>query len=295
MANKYFYLKLGKGNKDAEDCLSGQKYFKKPCAAIYFGNERVNDLLKDIGNIQAINFCKVSLPKNRKDTYILIINNGKLWIAQPKSEVSEFQISKNEIHKVFELTFIKKEVPLSSVPPVLASINANRYLSSGTFRQIRKRGNIKAIRAVLNKEIPQKYYTEKYKKAQYLLECLSSTELETLIAKIFEANGCFVPAYRGGNMKDIDLFVHNHSSQNINIDGLKIKHHSAVSIQVKINIKTTEKIYSNYSISLNNKNIPNHFNAEWILKNLKAKKNVADWLKLSLSWLSKDYLKYFNI
>lgn len=295
MANRYYYLKIGKGNKDAESCLSGKAYLKKPCAVIYFGKQKIKDLLKGNGNKQAINFCRESLPEKRKDVFIIIINNGLLWIAQPNSIVKEFPDNGQDIPKVIELKIVKKEIHLSKIPLILASINANRFISSGTFRQIKKRGNIKAIRMVLNKSIPEKYYTEKYAKSKYLLECLSSTELETLIAKIFESRGCFVPAYHGGNMKYIDLVIKNNSSKIIDISGIKIKRNAAISIQVKTQINKKEKYFSDYTISLNDRDAPNHFNADWILQNVRADKNIAKWLKLSLSWLPKDYLKCFNI
>ena len=39
------------------------------------------------------------------------------------------------------------------------------------------------------------------------LKTLSSVQLETLVVKIFEKNGAFIPAWRGGTLKDIDIIA----------------------------------------------------------------------------------------
>lgn len=58
--------------------------------------------------------------------------------------------------------------------------------------------------------------------------------LETLVARLFEAKGCFVPAHHGGMMKDIDLFAHNDTSKPIRVGPLKIPASRSVSIQIKL-------------------------------------------------------------
>ena len=68
---------------------------------------------------------------------------------------------------------------------------------------------------------------------RHLLECLGSVELETLVAKVFEAAGCFVPAYRGGCIQDLDLFAHNYRAVDIELDGLVVPAGERISIQVK--------------------------------------------------------------
>jgi hypothetical protein len=113
----------------------------------------------------------------------------------------------------------------------LAGINSNAYIGRGTFREITHIGNIYAICATLRIPYPNLDTSKTY--FQKLLGCLSSVELETLTAKIFEANGCFVPAYRGGTIKDIDLFIHNHSNNSIDLDGLILPSNSRKTIQVK--------------------------------------------------------------
>jgi hypothetical protein len=66
---------------------------------------------------------------------------------------------------------------------------------------IKHYGNCKALNFMLTGITPEVDSFEHY------LRCLSSMEFETLIAKIFEEQGYFVPAYRGGTLRRYDLFA----------------------------------------------------------------------------------------
>jgi hypothetical protein len=61
----------------------------------------------------------------------------------------------------------------------------------------------------------------------------SSVGFETLIAKLLEVHGCFVPAYRGGCIQDVDLFAHNDGPHNLQMGGLTIAAGKSAAIQVK--------------------------------------------------------------
>jgi hypothetical protein len=62
---------------------------------------------------------------------------------------------------------------------------------------------------------------------------LSSVQFETLIAKLFEEQGCFVPAYRGGATQGIDIIAFNDSENEITVGHIGVPPGSPISIQVK--------------------------------------------------------------
>lgn len=293
----YYCLKIGKGNKLAKDWLSGKNPLHKPAAVIFFGHTKVNDLLRNKypKKKQAIEFCKSGWPSDRKNTTAVVISSGELWLVRPKSRVRDLKREKHNIPKAMEIKVLKRK-KLTDIPAVLANISTNRYLSSGTFREIDKtkyRGKIKAIRAVLGKSLSRSDRRKKHLNATDLFDCLSSVELETLVSKLFENKGCFVPAYRGGYLKDIDIFARNDSTKSINLDGISIAPKQTISIQVKTKIGKKEPIVADYFIALDTHKDDKSFDANWLLKQVKNSSSTKSWLLKSLSWLPKDFLKHY--
>ena len=70
-------------------------------------------------------------------------------------------------------------------------------------------GNIKALEYIL-KDKKEKVSVNSF--SEYL-ECLSPIEFETLIAKLKEEEGYYVPAYKGGMLKDYDLICKKNGQQ----------------------------------------------------------------------------------
>jgi len=127
---------------------------------------------------------------------------------------------------------------------------------------------------------------------RHLLECLGSVELETLVAKVFEAAGCFVPAYRGGCIQDVDLFAHNYRAVDIELDGLVVPAGERISIQVK----GTSRLNAcpdgvGCLIALDAPQSPRCFGENWLFTRAAYFPEVAEWLKLSLSWLPQNFVE----
>lgn len=245
-------------------------------------------------------------------TCILMIVDGHVILAEPNGKVEFMEsaclekfrnaesrnskkvdkVSKNKnlsIRKWVKLLPIHgiKRWNIKDVPTVLASIAVNRHYSSGTFRQIKNNGNIKAIEKLMNSKIRQEDYVDPVN----VFECLGSNELETLIAKLFEEKGCFVPAYRGGNMQGVDLFIHNNQSKEIDVAGISIPAQKKMSLQIKLAGETLEPPNGvDYLINLAPKNGSVRFNASWLAGALKESPKTSEWLKLSLDWLPPGYI-----
>ena len=167
-------------------------------------------------------------------------------------------------------------------------MTANRYYYSGTFREIKDAGNLNALQYVTNRPIS----TPAAPSLVNILECLSSFELETLVAKLLEEAGCFVPAYRGGNMKGADLFAYNDTNSVINLAGLNIPYgKKGVSIQVK---RSNKKLSNppagvDYLVGIKVKPGLNNFDHMWFLNSLNMHSATKNWLKRSLNWLPQTY------
>lgn len=291
-----FYLKIGSGNSLAVDWLAGKNPLGRPAAVIFFGRTTVEDIRNGNCNRQAKDFYESSLPQERDQTLIIVVGHGKAWFLKPAGEIVEYvpltdADAVQDIWKIMPVDIISTQ-RLSQIPPVLAGINANAYLSRGTYRKIKPWGNIKAIYCSLKMPLPMNHLQAKNCKAVHLLECLSSVELETLVAKVFEAAGCFVPAYRGGYIQDIDLFVHNDQSTKIRLGDLVIPAKGSLSIQVKgwTRLKTCPATVD----CLIGFRIPqslNCFDDEWLLEQVKRFPDISAWLRRSLSWLPQEFIE----
>jgi hypothetical protein len=290
---QYYYLKIGKGNSLATDWLAGKNPLKRPAAVIFFGELPIEDTLN---NRQVNDFYLSSLPEKRDNTIMVTIGDGKAWFLKPAGEIVECDPppdateNLNNLWKMMPVEVISEQ-KLSKIPPVLAGINANAFLSRGTYRKITNWGNIKAIYCSLQKPLPDEHLQIENCNALRLLECLSSVELETLVAKIFEASGCFVPAYRGGCIRDVDLFVRNDTDEDINLSSLIIPAHHRLSIQVKGRTRLKECPKEvNCLIGFEVPQVSNCFDEEWLLKQIKRFPKVNDWLSRSLDWLPQEFL-----
>jgi hypothetical protein len=225
---------------------------------------------------------------------MVVVHQGEVWILKPSGPVRFLHSEPNaegkpHTPKAMPVKIIRKKMA-KDVPMVLASITANQFFTRGTFRQINDWGNFKAVDCVAGGQLNGEHWKPENQGPAQLLECLSSVELETLVAKLFEAHHCFIPAYRGGMMKDIDLFACNDTSQPICIEKLIVPPKKSVSLQIKRWSNGMTKPGSvDYLIGLD-ANGRDAFDAKWLLEQVLECKTVAAWLRRSLEWLPAGYL-----
>jgi hypothetical protein len=217
----YFLLNVNRDNINYVD-----EWIKnKKIAPIFYGKSTINEIVnqKDAFPPDAYHFID-NFSKININAIIFSIGNSNIYIYKQKTILKEYDEFRNIINgdlvKGIEIELLK-EVEIKKCPLVLITIKSNRYMSSGAFRKIDELkgksyfGNIKALEYLLYNKKPEIKSFEDY------LFCLSSLEFETLIAKIYEENKFYVPAYKGGFIKNYDLFCRN---------GDDIK-----SIQIKLN------------------------------------------------------------
>lgn len=261
-------------------------------AAVIFDQCTIEEIRNGKSDRQAKDFYESSLPPVRDQILMIVVGGRKAWFLKPAGDLIEHN-SPTDTVNLWKIMPVKIEAvrELKDIPPVLAGINANRNLSSGTYREITNWGNIKAIYCSLNLPLPNEHLNAENCSAARLLACLSSVELETLVAKLLEGAGCFVPAYRGGNGRDVDLFAHNDQNTDVNLDGLVIRSQKRISIQVKgwTDLKECPKTVD-CLIGFGVPRSSNCFDDKWLLSQVKACPKVATWLRRSLSWLPQEFV-----
>lgn len=289
---KYYYAKIGQGNIYAGSYLSSDNELKQPAIPIYFDSTPKNKedfLLHGRSNEQGRHFFDCG--ENNEDKIIIVISKGTVNLLKPTGDINFIQSS---IHT--DYTGMVKLLPvktlesfsLADVPAILAGIAANRYYSSGTFREIKTYGNILAIQSLLKCKVENPPVND----IKNALICLSSFEFETLIAKIFEEAGFFVPAYRGGNMQGADLFAHNNTLQDIKISGLCVPAGQRISIQVKLNSTLkTPPAGIDYLIGIDIAASDKCLSTTWLRNSLQSSILSTEWIKQSLSWLPTNYIE----
>ena len=275
---EYFLLNINRNGVNKVD----EWIKERGIAPIFYGKSTINKIIKNPKDFprDASLFINTFLKLN--DNVILFsIGNSKLYIYKQKNVINEY----NEYNKIVEGDIVKgikieimKEIEIKKCPLILITIKSNRYMSSGAFRKLNPSsesnsyfGNILSIQYLLSNE------KKKVKTFMGYLYCLSSLEFETLIAKMFEEKGYFVPAYKGGFIKNYDLFC--------------TKNSETISIQIKLEME--EKYYNEltdyyYCINNNLISIDNIKNWKSIKNELEKCPNTEEWLKKTLYWVTYE-------
>jgi hypothetical protein len=296
----WYYLKMGQQSSDLWRLDAPQ-----PTAAIYFGRSRVKKLVVGTGDRQAVAFCQCGEPPNRNRTRMVVMAGADIWILKPNGSVYEEEPipRRGGIVKVMPVKVVAR-TKMITAPAVLAGLRSNKFLGLGTFRPIGNWGNIKALHSVLGEDLPKEQLLPENCTPPQLIECLGSIELETLLAKLLEAAGCFVPAFRGGNLIAADVFAHNTGARKIDLDGLVVPSRQCVSIQVKGWSDRPKDPSVDYLFRLPNRRDleKGEFSADWLLGALEKRRgepsfdHVRSWLHLSLArWLPKSFLGQYGL
>lgn len=289
---KYIYAKIDRGNRLASRYLTGNSEVNYTAIPIYFDGDYDNeeDFLKYGGakNQGALFF---ECGRHPDEKYIVVLCDAVVHIMKPIGPVTFEKSTVHEEHPAYVKLLpveILKKISISEVPMILASISANRYYSSGTFREISDIGNIRALQISLGKDIS----IPNEPSIVNALECLSSVEFETLVAKIFEEAGLFVPAYRGGMMHGADLFAYNKSMNSKSVGRITIGSGSRISIQVKLRAHSQRPPAGvDYLVTCNALESDNTLGSLWLSEALSKSPITKAWLISSLDWLPTEFVQ----
>ena len=205
-------------------------------------------------------------------------------IVQKKSD----QISEKIVSKYYDVEIIKTRD--EDVPYILESMKTNQAFSRNTFTMIDEKkygGNIAAIKFLIGELNDFKIDP---------LKTLSSVQLETLVAKIFEKNGAFIPAWRGGTLKDIDIIAKFDGNIPDNLLIKKIQEKDKdINIQVKIKLNDENNVNdfkkflekpNTFLITGDDEPIYKlYLTSKWIKKQIYSYDEIKKWYEKCIEWL----------
>lgn len=319
---RYFNLNIKHPYWDEFSSAADYWLKERRLAPVFFGYDTVEEILSGAMKTQLrtqqknelLEFLNITrlAEAQQFDPIFVTIGAGRAWIYRPKGfpksgEIFEFLRNGEvvyDIPKYYEVDFLEKNLSVSSIPYILASMKSNEAFSRGTFREIRSgneedknsyRGNIAAIQSLIGWE--PEFSVDR-------LECVSSIEFETLVSKLFENSGFFVPAHRGGGLNEVDLFAYLENERENRL--IKIGDNRVISVQLKIAIRNRglrldlgqwlQRSSENYLITLEKQpstelkdfaNQGRYLTRDWVKSAVGKIPAVDQWLHRSLSWLSR--------
>jgi len=308
---KYYNLNIKIPN--SQTSLAEVWLRQRKAAPIFFGTSTPEELMagKARYNTKAMNEAKefISLNSSSDHVRIVTIDSGFVWIYKIVGKLEfggkyEFDIDKPQEEKVipkyYPIEMIDEISITVDTPYILAAMKSSQAFARGTFTEINKNGrkydgNIAALRCVLNETAGMPSIDP--------FRCLSSVELETLVAKIFEARGAFVPAYRGGVLKDVDVLVDLKDVDQVEFPGLV---GGSIEVQVKIDISEARDVASLKQFLENTSHIlitaersphpklkqyhdqGRYKTSQWLHDQVEKLPEVRAWFERSLKWLPKN-------
>jgi hypothetical protein len=314
---QYYYLKVGPGNSFASVLLQDQ-VLGAPVVAGFYKNITLEDLRQQPAD-QRPRFSQQLLDLYRWSIgeitgFAVVVAQGYLYILKPSGEMydldrKEFSVavgatpSKDDIPKIVPVTICHRQT-ITHVPMVLAQINANRSLSSSSFKRIKDDfGTVLALNHILFKgglvaEYPP--IPKEQKTILHVLLCLDTNELIALVARLMEEQGLFVPAPSGGFMKNVDLFIYNEQQHDITIGGLTVPARSsfrsgAAALQIRGFTRDTEpQVAPEVDCLIQLSAAPSIggpgnrgmiLNGDWIIAILRGSPRTQRWLARTVRWV----------
>lgn len=285
---RFFYAKLGQANSLAADCLMGRTPIGQAAVPIFFDMthpDKDNFLSSGSGKEQTKNFFYCS--DHPAECLVISLFEGRMYVLQPLAQpvvfwkcTEEYGYAKRGDYVKFLAVKVVADFAFPNIPLILSSMSASAYFYTGTFREISDAGNVVALKCLLG-DCDDDINLD----AQGLIRCLSSIELETLVAKIFEAAGCFVPAYMGGVLRDIDIIAKNTTDKDITVFDCLVKGGGAVSVQVKRTSQLTQPPRGCDYLLVGDR----HANA--LLAEVRRHPSTDRWFSNLVSWLPRDTLE----
>lgn len=299
---RYFFHKLGYSNSDVGKYLGNARPGQAGRIAIFFGESSIAQCRAGEKGRDALEFCLAGDPPNHTQTRIVIVANREFWVLQPRGQVEEGErfIGRDgqpDRIKLMPVTVLVRK-PITAVPHLLASMGSNAYWSRGTFREIGRaspgahggapwEGWQHQLAIELQLPEADRKMCRPNPITGALLLFLSSVELETVVAKVFEEAGCFVPAYRGGTMADVDILAHNDTAREIRIGDRVLAPGSTLAIQVKSWMRDPPRVVEgvlSVSLNLHPKDKDKGWNASALWQVIETSPKTRAWLQRSLAW-----------
>jgi len=258
------------------------------------------DKLSRRGSSEARDFVALAdMPHRWRYARIVVIDGGLVWVLQPASGIEEFDCTRvsslpeKDTAKTMRVAVIGKKLQ-KDVPFILGSLRVNRYFSSGTFSSIGDKYTAQKVAIEASLSTPDKDLISVFLAQSNLrwIDFISSSELETLIAKLFEDYGCFVPSRIPGSTQTIDILATNDLDQSINVNGVDLPPAATISLQIKHGDYKPKKNeldevdYFFISGKFGPENTDKILGFHWLEGAMRDAPRTAKWLSRSLDWVT---------
>lgn len=224
---RYFFCKMFSGNSYAAPMLRGT-IGGSPAIVGFLRGRTLVELQEyhrqEIGRSPGQVYDLYRWAVGEDPGYGITVTEGKFFIVAVAGPIYEFDRERfialvgdtpheDDTVLVVPVSVVVEE-RLAEVPTMLAQINANRRLSSSTFKEIDpgEYGTRAAIDHVLFRAgilTGYPHVEEETKDLDRLMSCLSHGEQIELVSRAIESLGLHVSAPTGGFVKNIDIFVRN--------------------------------------------------------------------------------------
>lgn len=223
-----------------------------------------------------------------------------------KDKILEHNLTKAKISQNGKIEHLPKYMPvkdvkpfeIKTVPHVLATLSCNQSFSRHTCVEIKEKdqlGAYWAIKCLLRNQprisIPNlSDFTPKK-----FLSLLGQYELETLLFLVLHNKGLFVPSWRGGTLKDVDIIAQNKTDKPIKVGDIEFETLESKTFQVKRG-KVRKPINADYTVALSSQTENNKEkirDAKWLLERVEEQYETKQWLRDLLDWVNNvnDFLK----
>ena len=326
MKYSFYYVKLGPSNLLADYWLqrNGKKnVFGAPCLVLYFNKQSVAELReknthfgKVCGELEDKANPKVYFLTYTSDYHLILTEAvpGAIWdVIDDEEKFNEYVqatdiIDNNRIPddyknnanttlKVLKVTPVKdkkgneaNQFRLIDIPHIIATLNSSQKYNRNTITHISDCASVAALTHILNAQEKQKP-KQCSDNRDFILSCLSPYELETLVFMIFYHHHWFVPAWRGGTMKGIDIMIRWKVGAHPKIGGVLFEN-ECYYFQVKSMAKEFESNDNeelwNVGLFPQSKPTEKTLGADWLWSCIKGTPQVQEWLKNTLYWLHEE-------
>lgn len=315
MVMRYFFLKMGSGNAYAAPMIRGTLGDGPGVVGFLRGRtlEELHDYHEQqIGRSPGQVYDLYRWAIGETPGYVVTVAGGRLFVLSGSGSIYEDDRERfsavigepaHEDDNVLVVPVsVEVEERLAEVPTMIALINANRRLSSSSFKEIEgEYGTLAAIdhilfRAGIIDEYP--HIDDEEKDLDHLLSCLSHSEHIELVSRAIESLGLHVSAPTGGYVKNMDLFALNDHYRAIGSGAFEVPGRSAfrpgtVGLQVRIpSTRSDEEVPDSVEYAIvpcrldeDSDADPRILDLPWLEALLSRAPAATTWLERTLRWV----------
>ncbi|MDR1785364.1 MAG: hypothetical protein LBR23_02700 [Spirochaetaceae bacterium] len=274
---RYYFLTIKDGERNADHWIKEQKF-----APFFYGMATLEALRDDTAPevptrswALVRRFFKTFDNRINEGAVIVSIGTENVYLYKQTSPLRQHGVEREKRYNGFDVEIIKA-IPKKDCPFVLVSIRSNQRIGRKTFSEITEEkhfGNCRAIDYVLSGK------KQRVDNFQQYLQCLSSVQFETLIAKMLEEQGYWVSAYTGGTLPRYDFFCEKGNKKM----ALQVKTHLSKEVYERYEKESGIDYYYCITSGVTTKKIKSSSDIEGELTDCGKTK---EWLAKTLWWVT---------